>query len=195
MEFPNYFSSFSNTNFNSFTPVAFGENTGSLSKGVSKGGKMAFDPLTLGLAGAGALASVFGANRAADTQAKVANAKLGLGADQLKWQVMLGREQGYGQAAQEIGNRTAQGTWMPDLELGRQLYAKKFQLGPLAEMESATFSDRARRGFALENSLEAREQSQRENRAALNRSLAEKEAVMAGMFGPIARPNLSTTFV
>jgi hypothetical protein len=195
MEFPNYLSSFSNTNFNSFTPVAFGENTGSLSKGVSKRGKMAFDPITLGLAGGSALASLFGANRAADTQAQVANAKMRLGADQLKWQVMLGREQGYGQAAQEMAGRTAQGTWMPDLELGRQMFAKKFERGPLAEMESATLSDRARRGFALENSLEAREQSQRENRAALNRSLAEKEAVMAGMFGPIARPNLSTTFV
>jgi hypothetical protein len=194
MEFPNYFSSFSNTNFNSFTPVAFGENTGSLSKGVSKGGKMAFDPLTLGLAGGSALASLFGANKAADTQAQVANAKMRLGADQLKWQVMLGREQGYGQAAQEMAGRTAQGTWMPDLELGRQLYAKKFQLGPLAEMESATFSDRARRGFALENSLEAREQSQREHRKNLEEKMAGYAAGGRFMFGPIGSVDVNKIF-
>lgn len=154
-----------------------------------------FDPLTAGLgfasAGIGALAGL-GAER---TQANIANAQMAAAADQLKWNIQQGRDIAKFGEGGNVGARVAQGTWMPDLELGRQLYAKKFQLGPLAEMESATFSDRARRGFALESSLEAREQSQRENRAALNRSLAEKEAAMAGMFGPIARPNLSTTFV
>jgi hypothetical protein len=195
MEFPNYFSPFSNANFDSFTPVAFGENTGSLSKGVSKRGKMAFDPLTLGLAGGSALASLFGANRAADTQASIANAQMAAAADQLKWQTMLGREQAYGQAGQEMAGRTAQGTWMPDLELGRQMFAKKFERGPLAEMESATLSDRARRGVAFGSSLEAGEQRQRANREALKASLAEKEAAMAGMFGRIAPRDVGTMFV
>lgn len=195
MEFPNYFSPFSNANFDSFTPVAFGENTGSLSKGVSKRGKMAFDPLTLGLAGGSALASLFGANRAADTQASIANAQMAAAADQLKWQTMLGREQAYGQAGQEMAGRTAQGTWMPDLELGRQMFAKKFERGPLAEMESATLSDRARRGVAFESSLEASEQRQRANREALKASLAEREGAMAGMFGRIAPRDVGTMFV
>lgn len=154
-----------------------------------------FDPLTAGLgfasAGIGALTG-FGAQR---TQANIANAQMAAAADQLKWNIQQGRDIAKFGEGGNVGARVAQGTWMPDLDLGRQLYAKKFELGPLAEMESATLSDRARRGVALASSLEAREQSQRENRAALNRSLAEKEAVMAGMFGPIARPNLSTTFV
>jgi hypothetical protein len=192
VNFPNYSSSFSNQKLNSFVPVAFNEGTGVFSK--SGGGRM-FDPLTAGLgfasAGIGALAGL-GAER---TQANIANAQMAAAADQLKWNIQQGRDIAKFGEGGNVGARVAQGTWMPDLELGRQLYAKKFQLGPLAEMESATFSDRARRGFALESSLEAREQSQRENRAALNRSLAEKEAAMAGMFGPIARPNLSTTFV
>jgi len=195
MEFPNYLSSFSNTNFNSFTPVAFVENTGNLSKGVSKRGKMFIDPATAIFGGANALASLFGANSAAKTQANIANAQMAAAADQLKWQTMLGREQAYGQAGQEIAGRTAQGTWMPDLELGRQMFAKKFERGPLAEMESATLTDSARRGVALGSSFEAREQSQRANRDALKASLAEREAAMAGMFGRIAPRDVGTMFV
>jgi len=156
---------------------------------------MFIDPATAIFGGANALASLFGANRAANTQASIANAQMAAAADQLKWQTMLGREQAYGQAGQEIAGRTAQGTWMPDLELGRQMFAKKFESGPLAEMESATFSDRARRGVALGSSFESREQNQRANREALKASLAEKEAAMAGMFGRIAPRDVGTMFV
>jgi hypothetical protein len=192
VNFPNYSSSFSNQKFNSFVPVAFNEGTGVFSK--SGGGRM-FDPLTAGLgfasAGIGALTG-FGAQR---TQANIANAQMAAAADQLKWNIQQGRDIAKFGEGGNVGARVAQGTWMPDLDLGRQLYAKKFELGPLAEMESATLSDRARRGAALESSLEAREQSQRENRAALKRSLAEREGAMAGMFGRIAPRDVGTMFV
>jgi hypothetical protein len=81
------------------------------------------------------------------------------------------------------------------LDFGRQLKAQEWQLGPGAEKESAIFSDRARRGFALQNFIDAREQSQRANREALKASLAEKEAAMAGMFGRIAPRDVGTMFV
>jgi hypothetical protein len=192
VNFPNYSSSFSSQKFNSFVPVAFNEGAGVFSK--NGGGRM-FDPLTAGLgfasAGIGALTG-FGAQR---TQANIANAQMAAAADQLKWNIQQGRDIAKFGEGGNVGARVAQGTWMPDLDLGRQLYAKKFELGPLAEMESATLSNRARRGIALENSLEAREQSQRTYRDALKASLAEREAAMAGMFGRIAPRDVGTMFV
>lgn len=152
-------------------------------------------PLTAGFgfasAGIGALAG-FGAER---RLAETANAQAQAAADQLKWNVQQGRDIAKFGEGGNVGARVAQGTWMPDLELGRQMFSKKFELGPLAEMESATLSDRARRGVALGSSLEAREQNQRANREALKASLAEKEAAMAGMFGRIAPRDVGTMFV
>lgn len=190
MSFPDYSSVFSNSKFNSFTPVAFNEKTGNL----SKGGGM-FDPVTLGLGVANIGASLFGANRAANTQANIANAQMAAAADQLKWQTMLGREQAFGQAGQEIANRTAQGTWMPDLELGRQMFARGEELRNFGPAQLALDTERVRRGFGLSGSAEAREQSQRENREALKRSLAKREGAMAGMFGRIAPRDVGTMFV
>lgn len=191
MKFPDYSSAFSNTKFNSFTPVAFGEKTGSLSKGAG----MAFDPLTLGLGAFNIGASLFGANQAAKTQANIANAQMAAAADQLKWQTMLGREQAKGQAGQEMAGRIAQGTWMPDLELGRQMFARGEELREFAPVQMALNTEGIRRGFDLNASAAAREQSQRENREALKRSLAEKEGAMAGMFGRIAPRDVGTMFV
>jgi hypothetical protein len=185
-------SSFPNTSWMNVTePIS---SAGKFSGSANKGGRM-FDPLTAGLgfasAGIGALTG-FGAQR---TQANIANAQMAAAADQLKWNVQQGRDIAKFGEGGNVGARVAQGTWMPDLDLGRQLYAKKFELGPLAEMESATLSDRARRGVALGSSLESREQNQRANREALKASLAEKEAAMAGMFGRIAPRDVGTMFV
>lgn len=189
MIFPNYSSAFSNTKFNSFTPVAFGEKTGSLSKGAG------MDPLTLGLGAFNIGASLFGANQAAKTQANIANAQMAAAADQLKWQTMLGRETAKGQAGQEMAGRIAQGTWMPDLELGRQMFARGEELREFAPVQMALNTEGIRRGFDVNASAAAREQSQRENREALKRSLAEKEGAMAGMFGRIAPRDVGTMFV
>jgi|688.fasta_scaffold115290_3 hypothetical protein len=107
---------------------------------------------------------------------------------------MLGREGWYAQLGESLGARNF-GQTAADLDFGRQLKAQEWQLGPGAEKESAIFSDRARRGFALQNFIDAREQSQRANREALKASLAEKEAAMAGMFGRIAPRDVGTMFV
>ena len=156
---------------------------------------MFFDPATMVLGGANLIGSIFGANKAAQTQASVANAQMAAAADQLKWQTMLGREQAKGQAGQEMAGRIAQGTWMPDLELGRQMFARNKELREFAPVQMALNTEGIRRGFDLNASAAAREQSQRENRAALIRSLAEKEGAMAGMFGRIAPRDVGTMFV
>jgi hypothetical protein len=194
MDFPNYSSVFSNPTFGA-SNFTYGGETLFNPKNKKKGASMFFDPATMVLGGANLIGSIFGANKAAETQASVANAQMAAAADQLKWQTMLGREQAYGQAGQEIAGRVAQGTWMPDLELGRQMFARNKELREFAPVQMALNTEGIRRGFDLNASAAAREQSQRENREALKRSLAEKEGVMAGMFGSIARPGISATFV
>ena len=160
-----------------------------------EGGKMAFDPVTLGLGVAGIGASLFGANAANQTRANIANAEMAAAADQLKWQTMLGREQAKGQMGAELGSRIFQSTVAPDLEFGRQKEASMFAAGPLGERQLALDVERARRTFDLGQSADAREARQRENKEALKRTFAEKQAQMAGVFGRIAPQDVSTYFV
>jgi hypothetical protein len=192
MSAPDYSSIFSNSKFNAFTPVAFGEKTGNLSKA---GGGMAFDPVTLGLGAASIGASMFGASQARQAQASIANAQMAAAADQLKWQTMLARDTAKGQMGSEIGSRVFQSTVAPDLEFGRQREAAMFAAGPLGERQLGLDVERARRQFGLEGSAEVREAKQRANRDALKQSLAEREATMAGMFGRIAPREVGTFFV
>lgn len=187
-----YRDAFPNTSYlNVSEPVS---SSGFAGEPVSSGGAM-FDPVTLGLGVANIGASLFGASAANQTQANIANAQMAAAADQLKWQTMLGREQAKGQLGAEIGSRIFQSTVAPDLEFGRQKEAAMFAAGPLGERQLALDVERARRQFGLTQSAEAREARQRENREALKRSLAEREAGMAGMFGRIAPRDVGTMFV
>ena len=173
--------------------VNYNPSSGITSKSGSGGG-MAFDPLTAGLglasAGIGAFAGI-GANR---TQASIANAQMAAAADQMKWNVLHGRDMAKFGEGGNIGARVAQGTWMPDLEFDRQREAAMFETGPLAERRMALATEGQRRGFGLANSAEAREVSQRENREALKRSLAQQEAGLMAAFGRRAPVDVSTLF-
>lgn len=204
MAFPSWSSAFGSSSMPSIEDsfsgkFDFGKTIGlDSSKGlgsIGKGGGMAFDPITLGLGALNIGASLFGANAAAQTQANVANAQMAAAADQLKWQTMLGREQAKGQMAAELGSRVFQSTVAPDLEFGRQRQAAMFAAGPLGERQLALDTDRARRQFSLGESEDARNQRQRENREALKRTFAERQAQMAGMFGRIAPQEVSSYFV
>lgn len=156
---------------------------------------MFFDPATMFFGGANLLASTLGAKTAAQAQIETAQGQLNAAANKLEIEAMLGRERGYGQAGQETAARNAQGTWMPDLELGRQMFARNKELREFAPVQMALNTEGIRRGFDLNASAAAREQSQRENREALKRSLAEKTALLDATFGPVARPGFGTTFV
>ena len=191
MQFGVRASSFPNNSWMNVTePVS---TAGGFSGSANKGGGM--DPLTAGLglasAGIGALAGM-GAQR---TQASIAQAQMAAAADQMKWNVLHGRDIAKFGEGGNIGARVAQGTWMPDIEFGRQREASLFDTGPLAERRLALATEGQRRGFGLANSAEAREVSQRENREALKRSLAEKQGQMMGTFGRIAPVDVSTLFV
>jgi hypothetical protein len=161
----------------------------------SKSTGMAFDPLTLGLGAAGIGASLFGANAANQTRANMANAQMAAAADQLKWQTMLGREQAKGQMGAELGSRIFQSTVAPDLEFGRQKKRRCLLRVPLGERQLALDTERERRKLTLVNQLMFENQRQRENKEALKRTFAEKQAQMAGVFGRIAPQDVSTYFV
>lgn len=107
---------------------------------------------------------------------------------------MLGREGMYGQLGESLGARVF-GQTAADLDFGRQFRAKNWELGPGAEKQLAIDAERYRRLFDLNASSAAREQSQRENREALKRTLAEKEGALAGIFGRIAAQNVGTRYV
>lgn len=160
-----------------------------------KGGGMAFDPVTLGLGIANIGAGIFGGMSANRTQANIANAQMAAAADQLKWNVLQGRDIAKFGEAGNIAARIAQGTWMPDLEFGRQREAEMFKAGPLGERQLALGVEGKRREFGLARSEDARAISQAENREALKRSLAERQGQMMGMFGRIAPVDTSTLFV
>lgn len=182
---------FQNTSWkNVSNPVSSAGFSGGPASGVGM-----FDPVTLGLGAASIGASMFGANQAREAQANIANAQMAAAADQLKWQTMLARETAKGQLGAEIGSRVFQSTVAPDIEFGRQREAAMFEAGPLGERRLGLDVERARRQTGLEGSAEARELRQRENREALKRSLAEREATMAGMFGRIAPREVGTFFV
>lgn len=153
------------------------------------------DPVTGGLGlfsmGLNALTG-FGTRK---TQASIGQGQLDSAADQLKWNLLHGRDIAKFGEGGNIGARVSQGTWMPDIEFGRQREAAMFETGPLAERRMALATEGQRRGFGLANSAEAREVSQRENREALKRSLAEKQGQMMGTFGRIAPVDVGTLFV
>jgi hypothetical protein len=191
MQFGVRASSFPNNSWMNVTePIS---TAGGFSGSANKGGGM-FDPLTAGLglasAGIGAIAGI-GANR---TQASIAQAQMAAAADQMKWNILHGRDMAKFGEGGNIGARVAQGTWMPDIEFGRQKEAALFDTGPLAERRMALETEGRRRGFGLANSAESREISQRENRDALKRTLADRQGQMMGMFGRIAPVDVNTLF-
>lgn len=155
----------------------------------------AFDPVTLALGAANIGFSAWAANKANKTRADIANAQMALGRDELKWKTALARETAKGGMATDIGNRVSSYTVSPDLELGRQREAAMFAAGPLGERQLALDVDRGRREIGLKGSAEAKELRRRENLEALKRSVAEKEAQFAGIFGRRAPVDVSTLVV
>lgn len=159
--------------------IDLGKSTG------TQGGGMAFPFMAAATLGSSLIGGLFG-NRAANTQARIANAQLQAAADQLKWSTLENREARYGQLAGDIAARVGAET-ARDLDFNRQRAAAMFQAGPLAERNLALNMQEGRQRLGLEGSAEARDFAQRQRRAELGRTLAERQAAMAGMFGPISQ--------
>jgi len=154
-------------------------------------GKSMFDPTLLGLGAISAGVNLFGGLNQAATSANIAQAQMAA----QNAAIMEGREQAKGALASSMfGPLFAAGAG-GDIAFGREKEAAMFKTGPLSERTRAQEIDFRRALTGLEGSAEARELRQRENREALKRSLAEKEATMAGMFGRIAPREVGTYFV
>lgn len=151
----------------------------------TQGGGMAFPFMAAATLGSSLIGGLFG-NSAANTQARIANAQLQAAGDQLKWSTLENRQARYGQLAGDIGARVG-GETARDLDFDRQRAAAMFQAGPLAERNIALNMQEGRQRLGLEGSAEARDFAQRQRRAELGRTLAERQAAMAGMFGPISQ--------
>ena len=150
-----------------------------------------FDPTILGLGAINAGVNFFGGLNQAQTSANIYQAQLAA----QNAAIQEGREQAKGAlAASMFGPLFAAGAG-GDIAFGREKEAAMFKTGPLAERTRAQEIDFRRALTGLEGSAEARELKQRENRETLKRSLAEKEATMAGMFGRIAPREVGTYFV
>jgi len=161
-----------------------------VNKGTSKS-MAVFDPTMLALGGVSSLASLFGGIGQRQTSANIAQAQLAAQNAAL----MEGRQQAYGSLGASMFGPLFSAGAGGDIEFNRQKAAKMFEAGPLAERFGAQEFDVARGKLGLEGSAEAKELTQRANRAQLKQSLAEKEAAMAGMFGRIAPRDVSTFFV
>ncbi len=153
------------------------------------------DPTLLGLGALNAGLGLFGGLQANRLQSSIANAQLAAAGDQMKWNILQGRDIAKFGEAGNIGARVAQGTWMPDIEFERQKAAQMFETGPLAERQLALGSEAKRREFGLARSEDARALSQAENKKALQQALADRQGQMMGMFGRIAPVDTSTLFV
>jgi len=174
-------------------PGAYTGKYGNLGGELFKGGKkgMAFDPLTLGL---GAVSSGFnflsGMNQAA-TSANGAQAQLAA----QNAAIEEGRAQTKAALGSTIFQKAFDATTGEDLAFGRGLREAMFKTGPLAERQRAQEMEGRRGLVGLEGSAASQEARQKANREALKQSLAERQAGMAGMFGPIAARDVGTFFV
>jgi hypothetical protein len=160
----------------------------------TKSGIFGMDPLTLGLGVAGIGASLFGANRAAQAQQDMADAQLAAAASQQAFAARTASDAAKAKLGEGLAARTFQ-TWAPELDLDRQLRAKRQELGPLAELKRASEMGFGRAKLGLEGSQEAKKLRQEENKRRLKEKFAERQAQMAGMFGRIAPQDVSTYFV
>ena len=145
-----------------------------------------------GLFGVGT--SVFGANKA-EQAAKRSEQLARDNAYNINFQSFLGRQAAdaanTNQLAFAIGDRNFSNT-LSDLDFGRQKAEALFTEDILKPKAFANQRDDLRARIGIEGSSAARELRQEANREALKRSIAEKQAAMRGMFGPIASIDVST---
>jgi hypothetical protein len=169
--------------FTTFDPTkAFGGGYGDFSSvgKLNSGGSSSMLGPALGLVGSigsSLLGGMFGNSQAA-AQMRMQNAI----ANQ---QIIEGRNLGYGQLGSSIGNRVFGSTVAPDLDLQRQEFAKRLEMGPFAERELGLRSEQSKRDRLARISPESKEAAQFENRLAIQREIAARRAQTDAMFGPV----------
>lgn len=161
----------------------------------SGGAKTGMDPFTA-ILGIGQLGATFaGGLGSQELAAKSLQQQLNASTAATEAGARIAREQAYGQLGENIANRIFGATIAPELEFGRQLRAKEFELGPLAEKGFGVASEASRRQRQAEISPERQAAQRFENLLNMKRRQAEIEGPMAAMFGPKSATNISRMVV
>ena len=156
---------------------------------------MAFDPFSLAIAGLGAgvgALSGYGQQQAAN---KALEKQLQFQGDALKEGILFQRDSakaniGLGMFGQIYGSTTG-----ADLEFGRQVAAKRRELGEFMPKEMGLGREQATWETAFRNSPSFREMSRNERIGRLQETIAAARAQPTGMFGRIAQAPIESLMV
>ena len=146
-----------------------------------------FDPVTLGLFAVSTGIQAFSgmsqgnsANRLAMQQMAAADRNAALNRDMAKEAARI-------QQQENERNRQAMFGWGADLDFARQKEAAMLDTGLFGERRLNLANKEKVFNQALMNSPDAKEKARFDNELAHQRAIAERTAVMEGMFGPIRR--------
>lgn len=164
---------------------------GSLFSGGGGGGAAAgasmFDPVSLGLFAVSTGVQAFSgmsqansANKLAMQQMAAADRNAALNRDAMKEAARI-------QQQENERNRQAMYGWGADLDFARQKEATMLDTGLFGERRLNLANKEKIFNQALANSPDAKEKARFDNELAIQRAIAERTAVMEGMFGPIRR--------
>ena len=156
---------------------------------------MAFDPVSLGIAGLGAIGGVISGFGQQRTSANIANAQMAAQADALKEGILFQRDSakanmGLGMWGQIFGATTG-----AELELGRQERAERTQLAEFIPKKMGLGREQATWETAFRNSPSFRESSRNERVGRLQETIAAARAQPTGMFGRIAQAPIESLMV
>lgn len=164
---------------------------GSLFSGGGGGGAAAgasmFDPVSLGLFAVSTGVQAFSgmsqansANKLAMQQMAAADMNAQLNREAMKDAARI-------QQQENERNRQAMYGWGADLDFARQKEATMLDTGLFGERRLNLANKEKIFNQALANSPDAKEKARFDNELAIQRAIAERTAVMEGMFGPIRR--------
>ena len=155
--------------------------------GAAAAGASMFDPVSLGLFAVNTGIQAFSgmsqansANRLAMQQMAAADRNAQLNREAMKDAARI-------QQQENERNRQAMYGWGADLDFARQKEATMLDTGLFGERRLNLANKEKIFNQALANSPDAKEKARFDNELAIQRSIAERTAVMEGMFGPIRR--------
>jgi len=159
----------------------------------SAGGAM-FEPLTGGLFALNAGLSFIGGERQRQAMENASNAQIEASLAMASRNEGFQRDQMAANAGVQLANMNAAYGWGAGQQLAREKDAALFRTGPLAEREMNLRNRERIFNQDLANSMSAREFEQRQNKLAMERSLANRIGTMTAMFGKTQPINVDYMF-
>jgi hypothetical protein len=174
---------------------SFTGNFGNLgSSGAAKKFSGGMDPFTAILGAGNLAAGIFGGMGQQRAAAQSMQAQFDAQRAGTEAGARIAREQAYAQLADNFATR---GAAERAAQLGYALFkrAEEEKRGSLFDKDLANAWQSTMRSQAAQLTPEAKLISQRENRRRMRETMAEKQAAMAGLFGPIAPQSATNLFV